>query len=369
MTVQTSKMDEQHDSDNNSAADNDQDDIYYFGVGPIVNPQVRKRHRVQVSQEQPAVLPDFRLTFNYGGIANVVQQRGYDVHGIVMKFESRQEWNGFVHTNVGNNLSKLVKVYPYKHDSDQLNKKNHKMDGRSEYSDEEEDEFPDLSQEMDILDIDNGNKDREYIEAYVFHIRPEEFKHDDLDLPIEQLPSERYLRLIANGMSYYNINPEYVQDQIMAIGFVPKRTPDQYMKFETVPPLPKIPYRKYLRICENSFESNKKKQSRLYFVLGKYVFEMLVSENQRLNPGTEWVLEFAHGKPDIVLILHKLLVDPDIPVVDTQEELTPLHYAWAENHSVEFLSKCGLTAKRVYELLEEDDYATQERCLWRWCCR
>ena len=48
-------------------------DLWYFGYGPIVNDMVRKRRGIETTQIQPAYLPDYRLTFSFGGLANIVK--------------------------------------------------------------------------------------------------------------------------------------------------------------------------------------------------------------------------------------------------------------------------------------------------------
>ena len=48
-------------------------------------------------------------------------------------------------------------------------------------------------------------------------------------------------------------------------------------------------------------------------------------------------------------------MDPDIPVVNNEAELTEGHRAWAEDMSVEFLNKCNLTATKCYRLVNDDE--------------
>ena len=48
----------------------------------------------------------------------------------------------------------------------------------------------------------------------------------------DKLPQERYLRLIADGMRKYKIDPEYIEDQIMGVDFEPTVKPENY---KTVP--------------------------------------------------------------------------------------------------------------------------------------
>ena len=63
-----------------------------FSFGPMVNPLVRERRGILTYDEQPAILQDYRLTFHFGGVANVVHQRGYEVHGIFMRISNEECW-------------------------------------------------------------------------------------------------------------------------------------------------------------------------------------------------------------------------------------------------------------------------------------
>eukprot|EP00536_Pseudo-nitzschia_multiseries_P009588 jgi/Psemu1/23632/gm1.23632_g len=73
------------------------DPIYYFGYGPIVNPLVRLRRgcTIPTQQIETAILYDHRLRFVEGGTANIVPARGWDVKGVLLKFNNADEWNAF----------------------------------------------------------------------------------------------------------------------------------------------------------------------------------------------------------------------------------------------------------------------------------
>jgi hypothetical protein len=109
--------------------------------------------------------------------------------------------------------------------------------------------------------------------------------------------------------------------------------------------LPKINMAKYQSLCRRA-PSNV-----AYFVLGSKVMKVLndqpsiptkkTNQDTSKNPCFEWVRTKAHGQPDITLLLHKMVIDPDLEMVDSQEELTPAHYAWAEHHMYEYLQQSG----------------------------
>merc|ERR1719198_2353884 len=99
-------------------------------------------------------------------------------------------------------------------------------------------------------------------------------------------------------------------------------------------------------------------------IIGKKVVKL--GEHEPQNPCAIWCNSNGHGKPDMTLLIHRTVVDPDLPPVDTLEELTPAHFAWAENMAVEHFEKAEITATTVYEL---SDYEEEEpRILFpSWC--
>lgn len=277
------------------------DDIYYFGVGPIVNQRVRIRQEVDVSDEQAAVLNDYRLTFVKGGIANVVPSRGYEVHGILMKFDSG--WEEYLKQNSGNNVRAVVEVFPY-----------------------------------------NGCGP---ILANVFSL-PEDDVNPDSDM--EQPAEERYLKLIADGLRQLKIDEDYIDTQIMAVPYVAALPPNDWQKFpckngKSEDELPKITARKYEQLCR------KQKGKKAYFVIGGFVMELII-ENPN-NPGAKWFLENAHGMPDMTWAIYQLVVSSDVPAVDSPLELTPLHTAWAEDSSMRYLERCNMAATKCFQLCDE----------------
>ena len=321
--------------------DEEQAGVYCFGYGPMVNPIVRQRRGVHTIQEQAAILPEYRLTFAFGGVASVVPQRGYDVHGIVMKCQSAADWDKIQQFEAGY-YAQPVQVYGY-NDNDN-----------------------------DDSDSDAGGPVP--IQAYVLIML--DYDESKLEkIPIEKLPQERYLRLLVDGMRRYGLDEDYIQDQILAVPFVPSRKPSQYQTFPAKStPLPKITYERYQRLCQDDHNAtttpttptglhnhhNNKQQpntDNLYFIVGHYV--ILIGEHDPHHPGTMWFRENGLGQPDVTFVLHQTVVDPDIPFCATADEITASTQAWAENHLVEFISQCGFSAQRVMELSQEEEEADE----------
>ena len=225
-----------NDSHTGSSSDNDEIDmnepIWYFGYGPMVHPTVRQRRGVQVSHAQAAVLRDHRLTFAFGGVASVVPQTGYDVHGVVMQCRTQDDWEK-LQASEGGYYPVTVPVYPYESNRNTYTQGNGQRDESA----------------MPVLDV-GGDKSDESDEnskpsgvplhARVFIVH--EYDGSKLDHSIDRLPQERYLRLIAEGLAQYHGDEDYISDQIMGVAFKPSRKLEEYATFPalTLPPVPPL---------------------------------------------------------------------------------------------------------------------------------
>lgn len=299
--------DDEH--DNNPV---EEGDIFYFGFGPIVNDMVRKRRNIHTKSIQAACLRDFRLTFCFGGNASIVPQRGYEVHGLLMKLESKEDWKRLLEFDSGNSPT-LHDVFPYD-------------------------------------DPDNP------VVAYLFEIQIPEGDVSKLDEPIERLPQERYLKLIAQGLRQHQVDEEYIDYQIMAVPFIPNRKPEEYYTFpQQTTPLPTWTWNTYQKKCA--------KGNKVYFILGNSIF--LLKYTNEDNPLCQWLKFHGHGKRDVTLAVHKTVVDPEIPLADTQEDITPLHIAWAENHCVEVVEQYEMSAVKVAVLKDNEECNNGKSRTWK----
>jgi hypothetical protein len=289
--------------------------IYYFGYGPIVNSVVRARRGVHICEEQAALLPEFRLTFAYGGVVNVVKQRGYEVYGVLMKFDNEEDWAKFQEFDAGYNLDQ-VQTYPLKTPDDP-------------------------------------------VVAYTFIMK--DFDGEKLDEPIEKLPQERYLKLIAAGMRNHNIDPDYIEDQIMSVPYLPKTKPEDFRTFaQSGDPLPKITFDQYQEhLCRKAGAGD------VYFISGTKVVRLDPHDPE--NPCAVWCKSRMHGEPDMTLTVHRTVVDPDLPMADSVEEITPAHIAWAEHHTIEYLEQGSITATVIFELCAPGEEGPPEISTPSWC--
>lgn len=358
--------------------------IYYFGYGPIVHPLVRERRGIQRSHVQAAMLLEHRLTFAYGGVVNMVPQRGFQVHGLLIQFDSTKDWARFQEFDAGYDLDE-VQVYPYTDDGMPPDLENDEDDDNSSSN------------------SNNCNNNGLPITAYAFVMK--DFDGNKLDKvtasTIEKLPQERYLKLISSGMRAHNIDDDYIEDQILSIPYSPKAKPEDFRTFPLRPSslssftgpvsastssatasggpnssssrrrgsltrlrggrnhqqssssvdagprgtVPTITFHDYeTRLCRNAGPHQ------VYFVIGMKVIQ-IDPPFQPHNPCVVWFRQRAHGGPDLTLTLHKTVIDPDIPLVYTLEDLTPLHFAWAENHCIEYLEQGGIRGTQIYELV------------------
>ena len=343
--------------------------ISFFAIkGPVVNDMVRQRRGIHVTSIQAAYLPDFRLTFAIGGMANIVPRHGYEVHGLLMTLASLADWNALQKFDAGSTPSRHT-VIPYK-------------------GNWVDDALPPV-ENVRFVEFDGQVED--------------EF----LDSPIEVLPQSRYLELITQAMRKYGVDNDYIEDNILAVPYIPKRTPEEYHRIpvieknhkrfsfsqlggnlrqrgsiqshnqssegnssntneHSVPTkrfsfsqiggsllqrgsiqsqtsecvgdnvdeqsLPTISLAKYQRLCAK--KKPKDQDSNIMdvtFILGDRIFQIHQVDIDKV-PAAKWLYKNGHGQSCCALLVHKLVVDPDIPIVNSEEDLTPLHYRWAEDH-------------------------------------
>mmetsp|Transcript_14963 Transcript_14963/g.19589 ORF Transcript_14963/g.19589 Transcript_14963/m.19589 type:complete len:456 (-) Transcript_14963:205-1572(-) len=349
-----------HDA-NADAAESTPGEIWYFGYGPICHSQVRMRRGIGTSNEQAAILNDHRLSFAFGGCSTLVPSVGFTIHGVLMKMDSPEDWEKLKEFDSGGYALRELAVYPY-------------MRGEFDLGDEEEffeSKKPVLCHAFVMLDeFDENILETDYLEE------------------MEKKPQERYLRLIAQGMMQSGVLPDYVEDEILAVPFLPTLKEDQWHSIPNANQkrkLPKITMEKYQKMCQEMLHEE------VYFILRNHVLKLnlmehssssdlpmpqkngeangivknssktLVSGDQSVgltsasqwnsNPVVQWMKINTHGKGDATHNLHILIVDPAVPWAPTPEDLTDLHYRWAENHFFELLSLANISAEKVYELV------------------
>jgi hypothetical protein len=299
--------------------------ILCFGYGPIVHEMVRRRRNIRTTHVQAAFLDGYRLSFEFGGVANIVRQRGYRVHGVLMTLKSLRDWKKLQSFDVRRRVTQRpVFHYPK---------------GGMTFDEDEEDEKEELVSEL----------------AYIIKF-PEDVQDTFLcdDPAAERLPQEGYLKIIAEGMQQNGISYEYIEDEILNVPFIPDRSSENYFKFPLAHKVGRICYSTYQTVCERA-----KDEGCLYFVLGDSVFRL--GEHDSNNPFAAWIEEHGHGKSDLTFFVQLILMEPSIPFCEGKAGVTPCHIAWAENQLVEYVQQYGLSATKVFQFCkdqEEEEYSS-----------
>jgi len=298
--------------------------ILFFGYGPIVNEIVRKRRNIRTTDLQAAFLDGYRLSFEFGGVANVVRQRGYRVHGVLMTLTSLRDFKKLQSYDIRRQVEqRLVFHYPkggfnYDEDEDTEEEKEELASAMAYFI-----EFPDDVQETLLS---NSN-------------------------PVgESLPQEGYLKLIAEGMQQNKVMREYIEDSILNIPYIPDRPVNDYLKFPDAPKVARISFSTYQNLCETSTSND---GGEIYFVLGDSVFSL--GQHDPNNPLAKWLEEHGHGKGDITFFVQIVLMNPNMPFCRRRSEVTPAHVAWAENQLRETIQQHGLQAMKIFEFVKENE--------------
>lgn len=377
--------------------------IYYFGYGPIVNPIVRRRRGCMIPPEQikTAILYDHRLKFVAGGTANVVATRGWDVKGVVLKFNSKDEWNAFKQYDANYDVREVSVSVIDKTNLDPKNKNDHTAPFMEDESDIDESERSSLiktrvhksmlvssANSSSLNSLENSDSDEEEYSC-PFSFEPKPKKEDPnaikcftfvINQPngaprhtisenapyrgtngiggsVVGKPQERYLKLMTDGLRVHDIDETYIHDEVLSVNYIPNERDkvtdaSNYKSFPEAKKIAKVNYQKYeSKLC-------KSKDNATHFVIGSKVMRLDESANNiPSNPCVKWFREQAHGKGDISFLVHQTFVDKEcihIPNVDSPAELTEEHQKWAEHTVLLYLERGGLTATKVAELADSD---------------
>lgn len=380
--------------------------IYYFGYGPIVNPIVRYRRGCMIPPEQikTAILYDHRLKFVAGGTANVVATRGWDVKGVLLRFNSQEEWQAFKQYDANYDVREISVSVIDKTNIDPKNKNDHTApfaDGDDQEVDlDESDRSGPLvrsrmhksmlvsggSSSLNSLEDNSDSDEEEY--SCPFSFEPKSKKEDPnavkcftfvINQPngrprhticenapyrgtngssasVVGKPQERYLKLMTDGLRAHEIDETYIHDEVLSVNYIPNERDkvtdsNNYKSFPECKKMAKVNYQKYeTKLC-------KAKDNATHFIIGNKI--MRVDEgvcNTLDNPCVRWFRAQAHGKGDITFLVHQTFVDKEclhIPNVNSPSELTPEHQKWAEHVVFLYLERGGLTATFVAELSDD----------------
>lgn len=368
-----------------SVDDVDDDSIYYFGYGPIVNPIVRYRRGCKIPPEniQAAILYDHRLRFVEGGTACVVPRRGWDVKGVLLKFDNPEEFQQFRNFDPQYELLDVNVSLISKTNVDPKKMSNKIAPFQDDAEDENDDEDEEACEEYECpFSVTTSTtslqreEDPNSIRAVTFTI-PMSSSNSNRNIYSQHhtitptscegcngisMPQERYLKLMEEGLRAHEIDETYIRDEILSVNYIPSerdkiKDSESYRQFPSplssngFKKLPKIAYAKY----ESKLCAPKKVSKDLYFICGRRVIK-LQDDYDPTNPVAIWLKELCHGQPDSTLLVHQTFVDTSnctslaLPLVDCESDLTPEHTVWAEHTLVLFLERGGLAGKVVSEI-------------------
>jgi hypothetical protein len=133
----------------------------------------------------------------------------------------------------------------------------------------------------------------------------------------------------------------------MNVPYIPNRKPEDYLLF---PPEKKANSKKkgskLKQISVSDFQ--KKSKSMGWLGVGKRVIQ--IGEHDPKSAFVQRVLTKLVGNINSTWVVMQTLYDPNLPVCETEQDITPLHEAWAENQLAEKFEQADLTAKVVFLL-------------------
>mmetsp|Transcript_11354 Transcript_11354/g.17406 ORF Transcript_11354/g.17406 Transcript_11354/m.17406 type:complete len:404 (+) Transcript_11354:137-1348(+) len=308
-----------------TAPENDEEPsnpIYYFSYGLMVNPVARHSRGVVTENCRAVLLPDHRLNFRFGGCANIEKATGWEAYGVLMTCCTKEDWNKIAAFESGF-LCIEVDVFVLKQGED------------VEDLPDEEDGFVQVHETP--------------IRARTF-VLPESKKSS---MP-RKIPQERVLRVIATGLQAYNVSEDYINDEIMGTEFIPNKKPEDYEVFPLSECIkkdqaPTLTLEKWNKEYEKRMKKAEKKNiDTLLFRIGEDVMQV---ENCDLkHPFLGFVNDRIGGPQDSTWVVIQTFYDPDIPMICSEDEITPLHYAWAMNQSCSMFATASCKASRIYRV-------------------
>lgn len=154
----------------------------------------------------------------------------------------------------------------------------------------------------------------------------------------------------------------------MGVSYIPSRQPADYLKFPkasstpTQQRLPKLSLMEWNKKCGQMLEEADKKEKSLLIVrLGRTVIRVDDGHDPD-NPFCVWFRGRLVGAKDITWVIMQTLFDPDLPRIDSPEEISTIHNEWAENQMIEKFEQAGITATAIMEVRsvgDDDDAALQ----------
>ena len=282
---------------NNESSDADADAdatpsfrVHYFSYGSMMNPVSRSRRGVISYKEQAAILPNHSLVFNKG-TGDVTPEEGKDVHGVLMEFHNKEDWDQIVDCESGydTNIAAVTTYY---------------------------------------ISEDGKQMPQEMIQAHYFQFPVGEGK--------AALPSERYLRILALGLEHHGVDPTYVEE-LKKHECLPSLKPENYYT---------VPKAEGGRPTISLDEYNQRAEAEHLFLLHR----THVCQVKSFGTFTGWLTKKAIGKPCTGWALYQQLYEPRLSQCSEMSDLTDDHHAWCEHELCHFAKQTNCEFLHVMKL-------------------
>lgn len=356
--------------------------IYYFGYGAMVNPIARERRGVCTEEAHAALLPNYRLSFTNNGVANIHPKAGWEVYGIVMKCASLEDWKILEAFSAGYDCIEVdvfsVKEKAPKREAGSTRVKDSWNCSSSLAESEDSDECcaegskntPSSGEIIRTESCSIGEEEDGFAQVIKKPIRARVFvmpvkKQEGMGCSTRstsdedsKLPQERYLRVIASGMTAYGVDQDYINDEILGAAFIPSRKPEHYLQFlttkanRTPPSISPVVWNKEYeqRMAKASKSTRATDKNLILFRLGEHAIQVRGEDASPETPFCVWLRDRLQGPADSTWVVVQTLYDPDLPLIATAEEVTSVHQAWAENQMMEKFEQAGVSATVLFHV-------------------
>lgn len=303
--------------------------LLYFAYGSMCNPVSLSRRGLLPASSRPALLAGYRLAFQLGGMANIVAQPGAACHGVLHAITPAM-WAALCQIEASYDSAEL-QVQPYQPFGAGSSGDAAAGDGGSSGS-----------SGADALRAVVPSGPAELARAFI--VTPEaqaKIQEEHPSWHVEP-PSERYVRIITEGLAHYGALPAWVQT-VAATPFKPSRRPEQYLRLPA--PEDSTSLRTWTRQELGEHEARISDDHRAIAAIGRKVIE--IDTSARPNAPFVPILASHIAGRDCVYGTCMNLYDPRLPPLSSPADVTAEHVAWAEDMTVEWLGGQGFSVRQI----------------------
>lgn len=271
--------------------------IWYLGYGSMANPVSLKRRGIVPSQSLPVTLDGYDIEFSMNGMANIAEREGPTMHGIAH----------LVTPQMFEELAKIESVYDYT--------------------------------DVTCRPYDPAAA---AITCRAFIVPPDKIAEHKRHLPKDgarahlELPSQRYIRIIAEGLRHFGADAAWVA-RIEAEPCNPARPVANWL---TAPVAPEAAGA-MRRFTLDELAAHKGQLPAVY-AIGRKVLQARMGEGHPFEP----IYRMISGTQACLFMLMNLY-DPSLPPVEGPGDITPVHVAWAEDQAVETSHKYNFDFEQI----------------------